>query len=86
MFTEANSQSGTSTKEFVKLRRTPEEKQPWEDFFGQQRIEGYDTKSTDCNLICSDGIVPAHTLVLQAVSPFFDAIFAAQVGISVNIF
>jgi hypothetical protein len=60
------------------LKRKPDEKQPWEYFFGEQRIEDYASKSTDCHLICSDGFVPAHSLVLQVVSPFFDAIFTAQ--------
>ncbi len=52
----------------------------WESFMGFQQVKEPELTTTDVHLICSDGVIPVHAFVLQAVSPFFDKMLASQVN------
>jgi len=49
-----------------------------ESFSESQQVSNKMQRTTDVNLICSDGVIPVHAAILQAVSPFFDRIFSVH--------
>ena len=51
----------------------------WDSFLEFQQVKDLKFSTADVHLICANRIVPAHAFILQAVSPFFDKMFTAQV-------
>jgi hypothetical protein len=50
----------------------------WDSIVDLQQGEG-PGKDTDVHLICKDGLVPAHTVILAHVSPILNTVFISQV-------